>query len=147
MKTPYLLALAVLIIAQLAVPFGMIRSRETVLRDGELFRFKTQPIDPADPFQGRYVRLGFSNRAIPLEPDPDREITRATTLYALIENDADGFAYFSEARLSEPETADFLKTRPAPFSRFRQPGEIRAVTIDIPFDRFYMDETLSLIHI
>ena len=59
------LLLGVVIAAQFYVPASMIMKHERVLRNGELFRFKTQPFDPADPFQGRYVRLRYSEAYIP----------------------------------------------------------------------------------
>ena len=60
-----------LIVAQVAVPLQMIQQRETVLREGELFRFKTEPIDPADPFQGRYVWLQIEDDFVPISKHSD----------------------------------------------------------------------------
>ncbi|MBK6341440.1 MAG: GDYXXLXY domain-containing protein [Flavobacteriales bacterium] len=53
-------------LAQLAVPAWMIAGRERVLSQGEVFKFKTAPIDPRDPFRGEYVRLDFeAESAVP----------------------------------------------------------------------------------
>jgi uncharacterized membrane-anchored protein len=132
------------ITAQLAVPFRMIQSRETVLEKGELFRFKTRPIDPADPFQGRYVRLGIQNDYIPRDKKDQSKFKYNTPVYASVETDNDGFAHFTEMTREHPETDSFLKTRYRG-SRRRWHEETKkhiylGDRIDIPFDRFYMDE-------
>jgi len=57
-----LLGFAMVVVVQLAVPAWMILEREWTLREGEVFKFKTQPVDPADAFRGRYVWL---------RPEPD----------------------------------------------------------------------------
>ena len=54
-----LLGFALVVAAQLAVPAWMIMEREWTLRDGQVFKFRTRPIDPADAFRGRYVWLGL----------------------------------------------------------------------------------------
>ena len=48
-----LLGLVVVAAAQLAVPAWMIAGRELTLREGQVFKFRTRPVDPADAFRGR----------------------------------------------------------------------------------------------
>lgn len=125
------IALGLLIIAQIGVSFSMIRTRENILRNGEQFKFKTRPIDPADPFQGRYVQLGIDsyienkNQPIPINSRPK--------VYATIEYDAEGYAQFSRWSLERPLGGKYLKTRIRYFPN-------NGINIDIPFDRYYMDE-------
>ncbi len=132
MKKLPLILLGLLIAVQFAVPLSMIRSWENVLRNGKLFRFKTRPIDPADPFQGRFVRLGIpsyvENRAGQSTP-----LNARPAVYVTVENDDEGFAAFSEWSLEKPEGENYLKTR---IRYFPQGG----INIGIPFDRYYMDE-------
>ncbi len=42
---------------QIYTPVSMIIARESTLKEGVLFRFKTAPVDPYDAFRGRYVAL------------------------------------------------------------------------------------------
>ena len=49
---------------QLFVPANMIWSREKVLNEGKIYKFKTAPIDPNDPFRGKYISLNFEQNAI-----------------------------------------------------------------------------------
>ncbi len=137
MKKLSLIVLCILIAAQLAVPFSMIRNRENILRNGELFRFKTRPIDPADPFQGRYVWLGFDNNSVPCSKEDNEDLAYKMPIYALLETGEDGFAHFTGWSLEKPEDGHYLKTR----YRGRSWNQNnKAFRIDLPFDRYYMDE-------
>lgn len=144
MKTIPLTLLSLTIVAQLAVLGTMIQSRERVLRDGEALRFKTRPIDPADPFQGRYVSLGFENDFVPASSGETVGLRHREPIYASIETGEDGFARFSSWSRAKPATGAYLKTRYlGEHTRWDPSGhrsESQGIRIDIPFNRFYMDE-------
>lgn len=144
MKKLSYIILGIFIIAQLAVPFSMIRSRENILRNGELFRLKTRPIDPVDPFQGRYVRLGYEDDYIPYSQNEKPEILYKEHIYASIETGSDGFAHFTGWSRDKPTEGSFLKTRyrgrKMVWNREGEEHIYKGVQLDIPFDRFYMDE-------
>ena len=148
MKKFSLITLGILIIAQLAVPFSMIKSRENILRNGELYRFKTRPIDPADPFQGRYVRLVFESDYIECSEEEESELTYKQPLYAILGTDSDGYARFAGLNLERPESGAYLKTHYRrkytvrnPESRIRM---FKGIRIHVPFNRFYMAESKAL---
>ncbi|MCL5269750.1 MAG: GDYXXLXY domain-containing protein [bacterium] len=132
-KPLLLLGLAAASLAQLAVPGWMIVRREITLREGELFKFSTAPVDPADAFRGRYVWLR-------LEPDrvtvpggaawPDNR--RA---YAVLAADANGFAKVIRLDPTLPSDAPAIPVRVL-WSDSRT-GEVH---IRWPLDRFYMEE-------
>ena len=145
------LVFGLLIVAQIAVPFRMIQQREAVLREGELFRFKTQPIDPADPFQGRYVWLRIEKNYIQLSEQVADTIDYNDRGYAVLNTDGQGFARFTEWSFEKPtDTQNFLKTKALGKSvRWEDASEsnngerlciYQGLRIDIPFTRFYMDE-------
>ncbi|WP_372847030.1 GDYXXLXY domain-containing protein [Pontiella sp.] len=145
MKTIYLIVLGVVICVQLAVPFRMIRGRERILADGQLYRFKTQPIDPVDPFQGRYVRLRFEADTIACNADRMVELQRKQPIYAVLATDGQGFAYFSDWSNERPADGDFLKVRyqyaDQDWIKESKSYVTNGIRIDLPFDRYYMDET------
>jgi len=125
---------AVLVIAQLAVPAWMIVSREWTLRQGNTFKFHTAPVDPYDPFRGRYV-------ALRLEPDEARapvetQLDYNQRMVAVLETDAEGYAKVSELRLEPPPEGDFIRVH-------AWPRDATMVGIHWPFDRYYMDERLA----
>lgn len=145
MKKLLLISLLVLISIQFAIPFRMIQSRETVLQKGEQFRFKTRPIDPADPFQGRYVQLGIKHDYIPCAKEDPSDFSYKSSVYVLLETNQHGFAQFSHIDRKKPNTDTYLKTRYLGSRTQWNPTTKKHVflgdKIDIPFDRFYMDES------
>lgn len=144
MKKLSFISLGILILVQLAIPFSMIQGREKILREGERFRFKTQPIDPADPFQGRYVSLRFKENFIPWSEERKSELHYKEPIYALIEVDQDGFAHFTGWSRKTPATGAFLQTRRLwekyTRSTDSSPRQYEGFFIKLPFNRFYMDE-------
>ena len=61
MKTKYIFILFVIVaLIQLFVPAQVILQQESVLETGNVYRFKTQPVDPNDPFRGKYITLNYA---------------------------------------------------------------------------------------
>ena len=48
-----------MVLAQLFVPAKMIVDSERVIQKGKVYKFKLRPIDPNDPFRGKYMTLAF----------------------------------------------------------------------------------------
>lgn len=136
------LLLGILVASQLAVPLIMIRGREIILREGEVFRFITEPIDPIDAFRGRFIRLGIKDNYIRGTPADFEDLDPQQPIFATISTNTDGFAFFSEWSDSPSASAPYLKTKTLGEARI-QKDEIwvySGVRIHVPFDRFYMDE-------
>jgi uncharacterized membrane-anchored protein len=144
MKNTSVVLLTLLAIVQLAVLASIINGRENILRDGVAFRFKTRPIDPADPFQGRYVSLGFENNFVPVTHRHTEGLRYREPIYAMIATNSEGFACFSGWSRERPAAGAFLKTRylgeHTRWDQAARRSESQGIQIDIPFDRFYMDE-------
>ncbi len=137
MRTVIFLLLA---LAQVAVPLQMIRQREAVLSEGTLYRFITEPIDPADPFQGRYVWLRIERDTILLPRDSEQPPRYKSHGFASVAVDEEGYAYFDNWHTERPTGSNYLETRS--WGRYRN-GDDKSKTeiyIEIPFNRFYMDE-------
>ncbi len=131
-KTVILGFFAALCLLQLVVPASMIHKRETTLRHGEVFKFRTAPVDPYDAFRGRYVALNYEQSTISGDW-PTGEYRRGRIAYAVLERDAEGFARIMDVRLDPPGNPMFLKVRVGWVSGNR-------LTLRLPFDRYYMDE-------
>jgi uncharacterized membrane-anchored protein len=97
---------------------------------------RTAPVDPYDAFRGRYVALQFEESSAPLQAK--HPVARGQRLYVLLENDADGFARFKEATPVLPQGSDYLQV----LTKWTDP-EKHTVTFALPFDRFYMQETIA----
>ncbi|TLM63957.1 MAG: hypothetical protein FDZ69_12030 [Deltaproteobacteria bacterium] len=119
---------------QLAVPGYMIYEQETTLRMGSPYRFKTAPIDPYDPFRGRYVQLRIeasSTRAAEGE-----QIRPGDWVYVPLATDEDGFAQLLPASLTPPAQGDYLLLK----ARYASGSAVHLV---LPFDRYYAEETVA----
>ena len=136
MNTPLRLALyALVVLAQLYVPASMIWSKETTLSEGTLIKMRCAPVDPYDPFRGRYVSLGFDETQVTLDrlvefPSGKRKA------YIVMENDADGFATIQDVVFEEPDDGLYYR---ADVQGYIAQGETQ-VTVYHPFLRYYMEE-------
>ena len=123
---------------QLFVPAQMIWNNEDVLETGKVFKFKTAPIDPNDPFRGKYVYLSFDNVRVEIPKENDWK--RGEAVYVSLSEDADGFAEISSVSKTEPtETQDFVTAKVAFIDIYNK--EKTTMTIRYPFERFYMEES------
>ncbi len=128
------LALALLFLLQLAVPAGMIAGREITLRRGELFRFRTAPVDPYDPFRGRFVALNLEQAQAPRPAGV--ELSYRQKVFALLAVDEAGFAYCSGIDTERPAAGHYLVARIASLDQ-------EQVRLQLPFDRYYAEEDLA----
>lgn len=145
MKKLFMVLLITLIAAQFALPMYLIQRKEKILREGDVFRFKTRPIDPADPFQGRYVRLAYQDDYIPWPKEDSVELDYKARIYVSIETGEDGFSRFTGWSSARPDSGPYLSTRYLGRSHQWDPvirkSQYKGLRINIPFDRYYMDET------
>ena len=121
----------VVALLQLYVPASMILEREEVLETGKKFKFKTAPIDPNDPFRGKYITLSFDRRSIPVEVDsiwkPREEV------FVTIAEDKEGFAYPVAVSKEPFDTPYYIKASVVN----SYDGKVR---VNYYFNRFYMEE-------
>lgn len=138
MKTKNLLLTLFIAVAliQAYVPAKMILDREAILAHGKAFKFKTAPIDPNDPFRGKYLTLDFEQSRVKVKSS--RDWTNGQTVYLGLEVSPSGFAEITSVSKKQPEnTSDFLKAKVS--SSWSEDG--KEISVDLPFDRYYMDET------
>ncbi len=123
------LAFALLI---MAVPVYMIVSEEMNLRKGTAYSFLVEPVDPVDPFRGRYVDLRFSVERMDVDSASDRFNT-GDWVYAPVAEGDDGYATFTELLHDAPPEGDYIPVR-------IQRVSDGSVFLELPFDRYYMKE-------
>ncbi|MBV35687.1 MAG: hypothetical protein CMP47_09590 [Rickettsiales bacterium] len=127
------LLLLVLCVVQLAVPGYMIYEQSQILSEGTVYKFQTQPIDPYDPFRGRYVTLTYTINAAPIPSDEN--LQRDEWAYALLAENDSGFARFTKLVKEEPSSErDYIKIKVGW-------GNIEhGYNVKIPFNRYYAPE-------
>lgn len=120
-------------LAQIYVPASMILQREAILDSGKEFKFKTAPVDPNDPFRGKYILLRYEDNSFDVE-NVD-EWKRGETIYVLLGTDSGGFVKITSVSMEKPDdNKDYLKTE----VEYAFQGKVH---FDLPFNRYYMEES------
>ncbi|WP_299889386.1 GDYXXLXY domain-containing protein [uncultured Lacinutrix sp.] len=134
-KLQYAFMLFILVaIAQLFVPIQMILGQEKVLNEGEVYKFKTRPIDPSDPYRGKYITLRYD---INTANTKDTLWERKEEVYVYLKKDSLGFAELVE--VSKTPLAidnDYVLAETSWYNR-----NSKKLNFNLPFNRFYMEET------
>lgn len=135
-KKTALLAFVCIALVQLYVPARMILDREDILSTGKEYRFKTQPIDPNDPFRGKFIALYYEEAVIAVQNEADW--LPGETIFVLLTRDKEGFAKTQGVSKEAPTmNRDFLKAKVA----YVTDNGTNKLTLDYPFDRYYMEES------
>lgn len=129
----FYLFLAVIVV-QLCVPGMMIYSHETALKQGKAFKFNTAPVDPFDPFRGRYVTLNIAANSAPWANNV--KIKKGAWAYVTVVTGDDGFAELIEASTTPPAHSHYLRLK----ARRSYSGKVH---FTLPFNRYYAEETLA----
>lgn len=136
MKKITLLFLVAAFLMQWFIPLNMIMQQETILDEGTPFKFKTQPIDPNDPFRGKFVVLNYV--ADRVEVTNGEKWYVGEPVFVSIQNNTAGFAEITKLEKVAPiDEKHFVKAEIA-HAWGDNPTQ---VTIKYPFERFYMEET------
>ncbi len=127
----YLLGAVFLFI--LAAPVFLIWQNQSLRNETEsVYRFRIRPIDPWDMMRGRYVRLDFDNW---IKVDGTQGFRRGSTVYVSVESDS-GYAYLASVSTTIPEGKAYFETQ----VRSTYNSEVR---VEIPFERYYLNEELA----
>jgi len=141
MKRKYILIGFFVLVAlfQIGIPANQIYKREQVLKHGQVYLFRTAPIDPTDPFRGKYVVLHFSDNDFIMNRIESWDV--GETVFVELKTDSTGFAIINGLSKTEPiRGVDYIKAKIA-YTRFNGEYGRKKVTVDFPFDRFYMEES------
>lgn len=135
----WLAGLLMLFAAQWAVPFVQVGREEAIRREGTVWRFALQPVDPYDVMRGRYLALGFAANTTMDAPPGSKA---GDTVYAVLEEDAQGLARVARLSAVAEENAFALPLRLTE----TWDGEAHTPRADvrIPLSRFYLPEDDAL---
>jgi uncharacterized membrane-anchored protein len=135
-KKLLLAAFILVALAQLYIPAKMIIDREEILASGIDFKFRTAPIDPNDPFRGKYINLQYENNVIEIQNEGDW--FNGEDIYVVLANDSNGFATIQSVSKTKPsDEVSFVKAKVG----FVSDDDPKKLNIYYPFDRFYMEES------
>ncbi len=127
---------------QLSVPLFSVWEQHDIVKSGELYLFKTEPIDPTDPFRGKYIRLNYTEDSFPVKNREEWQDVK--NAYAVISADEDGFAKISSVEKEPPSDVNnyvavevFIAWR----RDEKKKSDYCVLKILYPFERFYMEES------
>ncbi len=135
MKTLHIFIIFIIVvIAQLFIPTKMILDQEDILETGTVYKFRTQPVDPSDPFRGKYITLRYDIDSV---ESNDTLWTRNEDVYVYIKKDNLGFAelYKVSKELLDIEN-DYVIAKVNWYNK-----KTKKVSFNLLFDRFYMEES------
>ncbi len=125
----------VLALAQLFIPAQMILNQESILKTGIAYKFKTQPVDPSDPFKGKYINLNYEISSFKTN---DSLWQRNEPIYVYLTTDSLNFAKIDTvSRNILPENNNDYFTAKANWYRKHS----NVLSIQFPFNHYYMEET------
>ncbi len=129
-------AFILMVLIQLYIPVRMISNKEAVLAGGKEFKFKTAPIDPNDPFRGKYIMLAFEENSAKVTSAEDWN--QGDLIYVLLTEDDKGFVKIISVSKEKPiYDEDYVSASIGYIIN----DSLSMVTIEYPFTRFYMEES------
>lgn len=136
MKYVFISAFLILAIIQWMIPARIILAKDRVVLRGEPFKFRTEPVDPYNPFKGKYITLNFSENSF--TDTVQRKFVGNDEVYVILARDSKGFATVKNLSDSEPaNTNSYVKARVSYVTTVR---DSITVHFSYPFSEFYMDE-------
>ncbi len=150
MKKFQLVLFLVLAAACIAAPLSIVLKYEKTLAAGTQFKFRTAPVDPYDPFRGRYVALRFQNDKMTLKESDvkdDDTCRDDQAWFVRIDVDKEGFAIPVEASRQPLAGENVIKVK----ARVRRewnakkekPKDRYTLDITYPFTRYYLPEHIA----
>jgi len=136
MKYKYVILFIILALVQWVLPGRTIWEKGQVLKKGQLFRFQTEPVDPSDPFKGKYITLNFEESSF--TDTINRGLHGNDHVYVVLVKDRQGFATIENIAVEQPKgTNAYVRARV-----FYVSHEKDSITVHLnySFDEFYMDE-------
>ncbi len=134
-KKTILLLFFIVALVQLYVPAKMIINYETIIRSGEPYKFRIAPVDPLDPFRGKYITLDFKDVTAQV-PDP-QAWRNNEKIYVELTTDPKGYAIIRSVSKTKPAHSNFIEAKVG----FIGSTNDKNLFVKYPFDRFYMEET------
>ena len=120
---------------QLYLPAKVIYDQENLLNTGKEYKFRVAPIDPNDPFRGKYITVYFEENTIEVENTDDWKINE--TVYINLTSDQNGFAKINGFSKVKPNQANYIKVK----VQHAVTTEKKNLILKYPFERFYMEES------
>ncbi|MEI6872755.1 MAG: GDYXXLXY domain-containing protein [Verrucomicrobiota bacterium] len=130
--------------AQWAAPLASIRTQEEVIARGEVVRIAVAAPDPYDPLRGRYLRVRPQEVDVVLGPEL-AHLKSGNQVWVQLEKRSDELHHIGKVTEEKPVAGDYVQgTLRSAWTRSSNPAEhVPKMSIEWPFDRFYLNEKLA----
>ncbi|MEJ7766817.1 MAG: GDYXXLXY domain-containing protein [Chitinophagaceae bacterium] len=126
---------ALVVLAHWWVPGSMIWNKEKVLTEGTTYKFQSAPVDPSDPFRGKYIVLNF--REDHFKVAGKSNLSHHKRVYVTFITDKNGFARVRSVEERKPVRKDYLETT----VRYKsEENDSSTIYLIYPFSTYYMEE-------
>lgn len=130
----------VMVAAQWYAPLSLVWDSEKVVDQGVEYRFKTAPVDPSDPFRGKYITLNFDAETYYPTDTTEAHLPENVDIYAILTRDSLGFAKILQLSEDRPIPGlDYFTT--SIYYVYRDVDNNPVVNLRFPFTRFYLEES------
>ena len=135
---------AAMVLVLFVLPLRTVYQHETILRSGNIYKFSTVPVDPNDPFRGRYVSLGFRSIEDDLPATEVQQIAKSATtdqkIFISVAADERGYVKATGLQTSPPteEGIDYFVAE-VDYVLYEQTDSAK-MRLRYPFERFFMEE-------
>lgn len=141
-----LVLFSLVIFIQLAVLVKMIWDSERVIKTGTAYQFELQPIDPNDPFRGKFMTLNFEQSEF--KTDTCDVNFGYRDAFVVIKKGSDGFAKIKAVDFTKPiQDQAYIKAKVycnaiySPIINNSKPAISHySYVIQYPFERYFMNE-------
>ena len=140
-KKSLVVVFVLMVLAQLLAPLKMIFDKEKILAEGKLFKFRTAPIDPNDPFRGKYITLNYAASSFVVDSAEDWNTSQ--TAFVVMDADEKGFVSIRNVLKEYPgDEYDCVQAKVAYVTMKKDSQTVQQeLNLEYPFERFYMEET------
>lgn len=133
----YLIIFAAVMLTQWAVPGWIILESESVLSNGEEYHFQTQPVDPTDPFRGKYITLHFEENSINVPAG--QELSKGDKVYVALDRNEEGYAILKGLYRNASEVDGIAMQA---IVEYVSPGDsVENVLLQNSFEKFFLEES------
>ncbi|QHI36763.1 hypothetical protein IMCC3317_21330 [Kordia antarctica] len=137
MKKTYIYILfGLMVLAQIAASAQIVYKYERTIASDNVYKFKTAPVDPNNPFMGKYIDLDFEINSF---ETTDSDWNRYDKAYAYFSKDENGYAVLETLSKELLTDSKFDHVIVETYNYYE--GKIR---FDLPFQTYYMEESKAL---
>jgi len=138
MKRIALLLFLAICLIQWYVPAKMIWENEQIYTSGTAYKIRTIPVDPNDPFRGKYITLNYDINRYKTTDVSNLDLDNLDQVFVLISEDEEGYAKIDDLQSIQPATGNYLTARNR---SFKNKEGVYTFRLDYPFQKFFMEET------